>query len=1054
MNRILVFLFALFCITMHTGAQTLPAETSAKMTRALELEQAGNTAEALDLYLEVSEDTKLQRNEDERQTYVRSQTMVCECYGQLGQYKEGFQLAKRMLEGQINDSEREDLLQHYVLNGYVYACTCIQDEKAGREDFKRGREIITEILPHADSLIYEKASLRIPYSWYFDGVHCESTSQYEEALTSYEHASKGFDDLGRISEEIAVLHAIANVNKDLNRYAEEEEAYFKAFSLAQHIGDTARQMSALKGLWTLGNNTGNLRLVHSVSASMDSLVEVSADAMMKFNYYQQKGEGAAAKGQYVLAEKWYAKSKELAEDKNLALEPKCRHLVYSSLRDLFLDMKQFDEAVTYGRLAIKEFQSTRHPEESMYHLPYGILAEVYRIKGDEENCFACVDSMFLDERYITEPRELSRLYMLRANCHDTFKAYEASLADYKKADEILASKYPLTEPYRTSILALIGDVEHRLGQDDASEEHYRLYAETIKQQYGERTLDYIKALISLANAEGCANHLDAGCKDYTDAATKLKEMISAHVPYMSTEEREAFWSPVSSLFTMMTPYAIKAGRTQDAFTESCYDALVMTKAFLLESERSLHDVVKKEGTDEDMQDYTQLALMKKQIKAWEKDYAQYTDSILHLSQQADRLAVSLAERCRSFRDITGFMDIDYAAVKQSLAPGDILLDFTDYDTNTKGREYAVYIVNKGNTHPLLKYLFAESQMDSLGITRPDMYYSPDYAPDVLRLLWEPLEAHIPEGSTVYYLPSQLLFQMSLESLPLADGSLLGSHYRFVRLSSARELVNGASSVLSDGKRTAVLYGGMQYDLDSTTMAEEAKKYDLAELTLMRGERVRGDSVFVPLPGTRQEVMQIASMLKTHKWQVTTLTDKEGTEESFLSMHGKAPKVLHMATHAFYYTPEGAETIDYLKGYSDAMMLSGIVLSGGNAAWLGKALPEGVLGGILTANNIAHLDLKGTEMVVLSACQSGQGKATSEGLYGLQRAFKKAGAGTMVLALWDVSDKVATEFMTTFYERLASRHCRWDKRKAFEQTKSIIRKKYPDPFHWAAFVMLD
>ena len=60
------------------------------------------------------------------------------------------------------------------------------------------------------------------------------------------------------------------------------------------------------------------------------------------------------------------------------------------------------------------------------------------------------------------------------------------------------------------------------------------------------------------------------------------------------------------------------------------------------------------------------------------------------------------------------------------------------------------------------------------------------------------------------------------------------------------------------------------------------------------------------------------------------------------------------------------------------------------------------------------------MVVLSACQSGQGKATSEGLYGLQRAFKKAGVGTMVMALWSVSDKVATEFMTAFYEQLASK----------------------------------
>ena len=86
MNRFIVYLFTLFCMSLQMGAQNLSeAEVTSRMTRALELEQAGNTAEALDLFLEVSEDTKLQRNEDERQTYVRSQTMVCECYGQLGQ---------------------------------------------------------------------------------------------------------------------------------------------------------------------------------------------------------------------------------------------------------------------------------------------------------------------------------------------------------------------------------------------------------------------------------------------------------------------------------------------------------------------------------------------------------------------------------------------------------------------------------------------------------------------------------------------------------------------------------------------------------------------------------------------------------------------------------------------------------------------------------------------------------------------------------------------------------------------------------------------------------
>lgn len=236
------------------------------------------------------------------------------------------------------------------------------------------------------------------------------------------------------------------------------------------------------------------------------------------------------------------------------------------------------------------------------------------------------------------------------------------------------------------------------------------------------------------------------------------------------------------------------------------------------------------------------------------------------------------------------------------------------------------------------------------------------------------------------------------------------------------------------------------------MIEEAKKYELPDLLVMRGDMVRGDSIFRELPGSRQEIMQIASLLETDKWKVTSRMGIEGTEESFFSMHGKSPQVLQIATHGFYYTPDRAKDIDFLKGYSDAMMLSGIVLSGGNAAWLGKDLPDGVLGGILTANNIARLDLNRTEMVVLSACQSGQGKATSEGLYGLQRAFKKAGVGTMVMALWNVSDKVATEFMVTFYEQLASKL--WNKRKAFENTKSIIRNKYPEPYHWAAFVMLD
>lgn len=105
-----------------------------------------------------------------------------------------------------------------------------------------------------------------------------------------------------------------------------------------------------------------------------------------------------------------------------------------------------------------------------------------------------------------------------------------------------------------------------------------------------------------------------------------------------------------------------------------------------------------------------------------------------------------------------------------------------------------------------------------------MYYSEDYSEDVLKLLWEPLKEKVSEGATIYYVPSQLLFQISLESLSLPDGSVLGSHYHFVRMSSARELVKMKSESKGYKSNSAVLYGGLQYDLEDSAMVEEAKKY--------------------------------------------------------------------------------------------------------------------------------------------------------------------------------------------------------------------------------------
>lgn len=1052
MNKALLLSLVLFCCGLQMQAQTLTeAEVTAKMNEAFALNNAKKTAEALDAFLLVGRNTEQQRNEVEHQVYVCSQTMACMCYETLGRYKEAYLLAKKLMSGSLTEKEKKDVSHLYAMNGYMYATSFMHGDN---RQLVKARTILEEIVPYADDRVREYALPKIPLSWYLEGAEYHLSQQYDKALACYQNALKGFIELRKTDDEISVLRHIAEIKGTLYDVAGSEDAYKQALALAKQIGKTNVQMEILKGLWNLGNTIGNVQQAQTYAASIDSLVDVTADLHTKFTYYNQKGNEARDLGQYGIAEQWYLRGKDIAECADTKSVSANKHLSYSNLRNLYAAIGRYNDALLYAKKAIEEFQAHTPMGDATYNMPYMALADIYRLMSDNENCYRSLDKIFKTASRIVDSKELYHLYTTRGRCHFAFKNYQSALNDYKKADELLATKYPQTDGDRISLLALIGGVEHQLGNYAESEQYYRKYAEYTKALYGEKSQEHINAQIYLANAEGFAGNVTYGCNDYTAAVLQLKALMKQRIPYMSSTEREGLWNPLSSWFTMMTPYALEAKQTQTAFTKNCYDALVMSKSFLLESERSMYDVIKRMGTSEDMHNYTTLASMKNQVKAWEKDYNANADSILSVSRKISRLENLLTNRCKEYSDGTDFMDVDYDAVKHALGQNEVLIDFTDYISQTQGRKYAAYIINKVQGYPLLKALFAERQIDSLGIVRPDMYYSEDYSEDVLKLLWVPLKENVSEGTTIYYVPSQLLFQISLESLPLPDGSLLGSHYHFVRLSSARELVKMKSNAIGCKDDTAVLYGGLQYDVETTAMAEESKKYDLSNLLAIRGEIARGDSIFHDLQGTKEEIFKIENILKDNKWQVTPYMGKNGTEESFLDMNGKSPRLLHLATHGFYYTPNKAEDVDYLKGYTDAMSLSGLVMSGGNAAWLGKQLPKGVLGGILTANDIARLDLSNTDMVVLSACQTGQGKATSEGLYGLQRAFKKAGVGTIVMSLWNVSDKITSEFMATFYERLADTHNAWNKRKAFEEAKEIIRKKHPDPFHWAAFVMLD
>jgi CHAT domain-containing protein len=168
---------------------------------------------------------------------------------------------------------------------------------------------------------------------------------------------------------------------------------------------------------------------------------------------------------------------------------------------------------------------------------------------------------------------------------------------------------------------------------------------------------------------------------------------------------------------------------------------------------------------------------------------------------------------------------------------------------------------------------------------------------------------------------------------------------------------------------------------------------------------------------------------------------------------RSPRILHIATHGFFLPDRlpsrGGETLATHPLETNPLLRSGLALAGANA-WLdGAALPEEADDGLLTAEDVTGMNLAGTELVVLSACDTGLGEYRSgEGVFGLRRAFALAGAQMLVMSLWQVPSEQTTVLMEVFYDRLANGRPAAD---ALREAKAAVRSRWSETFFWGAFV---
>ncbi|HAD11569.1 MAG TPA: hypothetical protein DCF33_03930 [Saprospirales bacterium] len=342
--------------------------------------------------------------------------------------------------------------------------------------------------------------------------------------------------------------------------------------------------------------------------------------------------------------------------------------------------------------------------------------------------------------------------------------------------------------------------------------------------------------------------------------------------------------------------------------------------------------------------------------------------------------------------------------------------------------------------------------------------------NMFELCWKPLEPALGDTKTIYFSPTGLLHRINLSAVPFSPDSMLADRYQLLELGNPREILSGAAN--QSYSNTALLFGGIQYEMDSTAIfAANARSISASDLAT-RGETPsfevaagsRGGT-WGYLSGTEKEVQSVAGILGADGFEVQIRKGFEATEEAFktIGSRGPSPRILHIATHGFFFS-DPRDTTKHKGGLNEneagfktsqnPLIRSGLLMAGSNYAWAtGKPLKKSMENGILTAYEICHLDLSNTELVVLSACETGLGDIQgNEGVYGLQRAFKIAGAKYLIMSLWQVPDKQTSLLMTTFYRK-------WLEEKmtipdAFHAAQKDLREMGFDPYQWAGFVLVE
>ena len=625
-------------------------------------------------------------------------------------------------------------------------------------------------------------------------------------------------------------------------------------------------------------------------------------------------------------------------------------------------------------------------------------------------------------------------------------------------------------------------------------------------------LSYASSLSMLAGYSATLGDYPGAVAYYKDYIRTLRDAVRNEFLLQNERERSISWGQINNslkeMRELLMTLSIKDKKQADDLSEACYDAELLSKGILLSSSIEFERLLA-EQPDKSLQAlYVQYRDNETEINRLRREAQSDSDleRILTLTQQNQRLQLQLYKGCAAYGDYTNYLSFGWQDVRKALQPGDIAVEFVaiqginvekkecamlaiitakdlprpltipvwdddrlhacgesadyralhdsvfmemtnishhPYDEVKRGLHKRMYEVAHSSSqyktelslflnHIEVKFLADSTYkpyMEVIGLMTYQKLlgecvwlYETEAAGD---LVWGKLSPYLRGRKRVFFSADGCLNSLAVEYLPY-EGKPFSEQFETYRLSSTKELCMRRPKVKYN---KAALFGDIDYNSDATSTEESQQA-----LASLRGSG--GNEGFANLGNTRREVNDVQKILREAKVKdVAKWMDTEASAETFMGLSDSKVNLVHIATHGMFKDNTGSTE-------DESMTNSLLAFAGAN---LGDE-------GIVTAADVAKMNLRSCDLAVLSACETGLGKLGDDGVFGLQRGFKNAGVHTLLMSLKSVHDQTTADMMVSFYRHLMQGD---SKREALVKAQQELRQRgFTDSDYWATFILLD